>query len=244
MDTLLWIIAGTVFVSLLGFAGIFSLWLNEDKLKKFMHVLTAFAVGGLLGGAFFHLLPEASEKLNMDSLFFYTLVGFIVFLLVETYFHWHHCDDCEIHPYSYMMLIGDGIHNIIDGLVISASFIVSIPLGIVTTLVIFGHEFPQQLGVFGVLVNGGFDKKKAMVYSFLAQSTIVIGGVAGYFLSTTIASVSAFLLPFAAGGFIYIAASDLIPEMHKEERMKRIISIAIFFIGLLFMWMLKMIGGE
>jgi len=244
MDALIWIIAGTFLVSLLGFAGIFSLWMKEDKLKKIMHILTAFAVGGLLGGAFFHLLPEASEKLHAEALFLYTLFGFIVFLLIETYLHWHHCDECEIHPYSYLMLIGDAIHNTIDGLVISASFIVSIPLGIVTTVVIFGHEFPQQLGIFGVLVHGGFDKKKAMIYSYLAQSTVIIGGVAGYLLSSTMSTVSAFLLPFAAGGFIYIAASDLIPEMHKEERMKRIVSIAILFIGLIFMYMLKLYGGE
>jgi zinc and cadmium transporter len=243
MDTLLWIVGGTFFVSLLGFAGIFSLALRDEQLKKILFALTSFAIGGLLGGAFFHLLPESLEKLQPDAAFLFVLVGFMVFLLVETYFHWHSCKgECEVHPFSYLMLIGDAVHNMIDGLVISSSFLVSIPFGIVTTLVIFGHEFPQQLGIFGVLVHGGLDKRKAMIYSYLAQSTVIVGGVIGYFLTSSVAGLSSFLIPFAAGGFIYIAASDLIPEMHKEEDAKRIASLAIILIGLLFMWALKAYG--
>ncbi|MCI0504122.1 ZIP family metal transporter [Candidatus Micrarchaeota archaeon] len=242
MDTLIWIIAGTFFVSLLGFTGIFSLSLRESHLKKAIFILTSFSIGGLLGGAFFHLLPEAVEELPVDSAMLGALAGFIVFLLIETYFHWHHCSECEIHPYSYLMLIGDGIHNLIDGLVISGSFLVSVPFGIVTTVVIFGHEFPQQLGLFGVLIHGGMEKKKAILYSYVSQSTVILGGVAGYFLAASVESLSSLLLPFAAGGFLYIAASDLVPEMHKEEGAKRMLGLGMVFAGLLLMWALKTFG--
>jgi zinc and cadmium transporter len=245
METLLWIIGGTFLVSLLGFAGIFSLAIRDEHMRKAVFILTSFAIGGLLGGAFFHLLPESLEKLPPDAAFLYVLTGFLVFLLVETYFHWHHCaGECEIHPFSYLMLLGDAVHNTIDGIVISGSFLVSIPFGLVTTLVIFGHEFPQQLGIFGVLVHGGLDKKKAMIYSYLAQSTVIVGGIAGYFLTSWVGGLSAFLIPFAAGGFIYIAASDLIPEMHKEENAKKIMSFAVILIGLLLMWALKTFGPQ
>jgi len=242
METLFWIIAGTFFVSLLGFAGVFSLSLRESQLKKAIFILTSFSIGGLLGGAFFHLLPEAVEALPVDAAMLGALGGFLVFLLIETYFHWHQCSECDVHPYSYLMLIGDAIHNMIDGLVISGSFLVSVPFGIVTTVVIFGHEFPQQLGLFGVLVHGGMERKKAIMYSYLSQATVIAGGIIGYFLSSSVESLSSLLLPFAAGGFIYIAASDLVPEMHKEEGVKRIIGLGMVFSGLLLMWGLKTFG--
>lgn len=242
METLLWIISGTFLVSLLGFAGIFSLSMRENALKRIIFILTSFAIGGLLGGAFFHLLPESIESMEAEQAFMIVLAGFLIFLLIETYFHWHHCSECDIHPYSYLMIIGDAIHNLIDGLVISGSFLVGVPFGIVTTLVIFGHEFPQQLGIFGVLIHGGMDRKKALLYGYLSQSTVILGGVGGYFLSSSLESLSSMLIPFAAGGFIYIAASDLVPEMHKEEGAKRLLALGMVFAGLILMFALKTFG--
>jgi zinc and cadmium transporter len=242
MDTFLWILAGTFFVSLAGAVGVLAFPLKEKQLKSAIYVLTAFAIGGLLGGSFFHLLPEAFGKMPAETALLYTLAGFLAFLIVESYFHWHLCSDCDIHPYSYLLLFGDGIHNFIDGLVIASSFLVSVPFGLVTSVIVFAHEIPEELGIFGVLIKGGLDKRKAVTYSFLAQSTAMIGGAAGYFLSASILGFSSFLIPFAAGGFIYIAASGLIPEMHKEEGVKRVVSLMIIFIGLLFMWALKAYG--
>jgi len=244
METLFWIISGTFLVSLLGFVGIFTLSIREDQVKKLVFLLTSFAIGGLLGGAFFHLLPEALGQLPIQNALMIVLIGFLAFLVIETYFHWHLCNECDVHPYSYMMLIGDAIHNLIDGSVITGAFLVSVPLGLTTTLVIFGHEFPQQLGIFGVLVNGGFDRKKAIVYSFLAQSTVILGGVLSYLIASVFSGFSTLLLPFAAGGFLYIAASDLVPEMHKEEGLNKILSLALIIAGILFMWALKVYVPE
>jgi zinc and cadmium transporter len=141
------------------------------------------------------------------------------------------------------MIIGDAVHNMIDGFVLAASFFASIPLGIATTIVIIAHEFPQQLGVFGVLFHGGQTKQKALLYSFLAQCTVIIGGLLGYFLATSAAGASAYLLPIAAGGFIYIAAADLVPEVHKSTGAAKILTFFTFILGLAFMLWVKITFG-
>ena len=164
---------------------------------------------------------------------------------MEKFLYWHHCHKgkCDVHPVSYLILFGDGIHNFIDGIIIGVSFIVGIPFGIVTTLLIIGHEIPQELGDFGVLVHGGFGKAKALIYNLIAQLTCVLGGIIGYFLSTSIEGIIPFILPFAAGGFIYIAASDLVPELHKEPEIKKsLTSFAFFIIGILIMLAIKFIA--
>lgn len=161
---------------------------------------------------------------------------------MEKYLYWRHCHDeiCEIHPFTYLNLIGDGFHNFLDGLVIAASFLVSIKLGLVTTAAVILHEIPQELGDFGVLVYGGFTKTKALLFNLLSALTAVVGAVAGFFISSTTANFSNFILPLTAGGFIYIASSDLIPELHKERDTKKSISAFLFFIlGILLMWLAK-----
>jgi zinc and cadmium transporter len=239
MDTLFWIIASTFFVSLVGLAGAVTLFLRKEKLNEIIYLLTAFAVGGLLGGAFFHLLPESMQTLTPDIALLYALIGFMAFLVMEIYFHWHLCGNCEVHPYSYLLLFGDSIHNFIDGLVIAGSFLVSVPFGLVTTIIIIAHEIPEEMGIFGVLVKGGLSRKNAIIYSFLVQCTALIGGIAGFYMSNSINGFSSFLLPFAGGGFLYIAGSGLIPELHKEENFKKLISLALIIVGLLFMWAIR-----
>lgn len=239
MNTLLWILGITVINSLLGFAGIFSLFVREATLGRVVKVLVAFSAGALLGGGFFHLLAESLGRLSIMLAFGITIIGFLLFFLLEEYLHWHHCEKCEIHPYSYLMIIGDSIHNFIDGLVLAAAFMVSIPIGLVTSLMVIGHEFPQELGVFAILVSGGFEKARAMLYSFLAQTTCILGGIVGFLFISKVEIISTYLLPFAAGGFIYIAASDLIPGMHKTEGAEKITSFAWLCAGLLFMLAIK-----
>ena len=215
--------------------GVFSLFTNEAVLKKTIKTLVAFSAGALLGGGFFHLLAESLEKMTPFQSFSITLIGFLAFFVLEEYLHWHQCEECEIHPYSYLMIIGDSVHNILDGLVIAGTFMVSIHLGIITTALIIAHEVPQELGVFGVLVSGGFNKSQAIFYSFVSQCTCVLGGILGYFFMSKMEALSSLIVPFAAGGFIYIAAADLIPGMHKTEGIEKISSFAWLCAGLALM---------
>jgi len=232
-------------VSLASFIGVFTLSLSKEILNKAVFYLVALSVGGLMGGAFLHLLPEASQKLSAENVFLYTLGGFFLFLIIEKIIHWRHCHkgDCSIHTFAYMNLVGDGVHNFIDGLIMAAAFITSPGVGIASTIAIFLHEIPQEIGDFGVLIYGGLSRKKALFFNFLTALTAVIGGVFGYYLLSFTEMASVFLLPVAAGGFLYIAASDLIPEIRKENDVKKsVLNFVIIFLGILAMYFLKSFG--
>jgi len=243
MQTLLWIIAATALNSLMGLAGIVSLRMRPEALDRFVKVFVAFSAGVLIGGAFFHLLIESLDMLSPNLTFLTAVIGFLLFFVFEEYLHWHLCEECEIHPYSYLMIVGDTLHNMIDGLVIAAAFMVSVPLGVVTTLMVLGHELPQELGVFSILVSGGIEKRKAVFYSFLAQCSCILGGIIGFIFMGKITLLSVFLLPLAAGGFIYIAASDLIPSMHKTEGFGKVASFVWLCAGIGFMIAAKAVFG-
>ena len=142
-----------------------------------------------------------------------------------------------------MNLVGDSLHNFIDGLVIASVFLVDFRLGVITTLAMALHEIPQEIGDFGVLIHAGFNRTKALVLNFLVASVVIIGGVVGYFASFYINSIIPLLLPIAAGGFIYIAASDLIPEIRKESDLKKsTMSFGIFLLGIILMFAVKFVG--
>jgi zinc and cadmium transporter len=246
MIEFLWSIVASIVVSLISLIGILFLLVNEKTLNNILFILIGFATGGLLGGAFFHLLPEALEKSSNSTLtFLYVILGFIIFFILERYIHWRHCHKegkCDVHVVSYLSLMGDGIHNLIDGMIIATSFQVNISFGLITTLAIILHEIPQEIGDFGVLVYGGLSKLKALFYNFLSALTAIIGVFIGYFLTTSIENFSSVLLPIAAGGFIYIAASDLVPELHKEPNLKKsTLAIITFIFGIILMYALKLI---
>jgi zinc and cadmium transporter len=229
-------------VCLISLIGIFTLAVKDKILQKILFCLIGFSAGALIGGAFLHLLPEAFQKTKSDAVFYYLILGIVLFFSMERYFHWRHCHEgvCDIHAFTYLNLIGDGLHNFIDGVVIASSFIVSIRLGLVTTLAIILHEIPQELGDFGVLVYGGFTKKKALLFNFISALTAMLGALVGYFISGFAQGFSNFILPFTAGGFIYIAASDLIPEIHKEKDLGRSTAAFIAFLfGIIFMGLAK-----
>jgi len=240
---LLGIIVATLINSSLGLVGAVTLLVRDNLFEKLMKILVAFSAGALLGAAFFHLLGEVCNKIDPNLLFGYAIIGFLAFFVLEEYLHWHFCEECDIHPFSYLMVVGDSLHNFIDGLVIAGTFVVGMPLGIVTTIVILGHELPQELGVFAVIVSGGVEKKKALLYSFIAQTTCVLGGILGYFIFNHMQSLQLFILPFAAGGFIYIASADLIPSMHKTEGLAKITSFFWLVFGILFMLAIKIFFG-
>jgi len=209
------VLLATSLISSLGLVGRLLFGLKSEILNKLLIYFVAFAAGSLLGGAFFHLLPEALDKLPAQQVFSLTSFGFVFFMIIEGYFHYHRCEECHHHPLSYTMLIGDGVHNLIDGLVIAASFSSDIKLGIVATLVVLWHELPQEFSIFGSLMYAGHGKRKSLILSMLAQSTVILGGLLGFLLSAHVQVISTWLIAFAGGGFIYIAASDLVPEVHK-----------------------------
>lgn len=244
MNQLIYIIASTFAIALIAFTGIFTLALKDKVLNKILLILVSLSAGALMGGAFLHLLPEAIEEAEGTkfNVFLFVLIGFVLFFIIEKVLHWRHCHNgkCDVHTFHYMNLIGDSIHNFIDGLIISAGFIASIELGITTVIAIAAHEIPQEIGDFGVLIYGGFKKKKAIFLNFVVALTIVAGGIVGYFISKNVEQAVVFLLPFAAGGFIYIAATDLIPEIKKELDIKKSMATMLVFIcGILIMWIIK-----
>jgi len=232
------ILASTFIVCLISLIGIFTLALQEKLLQKILFCLIGFSAGALIGGAFLHLLPEALERARGILTFYYLILGIVLFFLMERYFYWRHCHEevCNVHAFTYLNLFGDGLHNFIDGMVIAGSFVVSFKLGIVTTVAIILHEIPQELGDFGVLIYGGFSKEKALAYNFISALAAMIGAIFGYFILDFVHGFSAFILPFTAGGFIYIATSDLIPQIHKETNLRRSTAALIaFLLGIIFM---------
>lgn len=239
--TLLWIICATTVVSIISLIGVAALSIKKELLDKILLSLIGFAAGGLIGGAFLHLLPEALEH-GTENTFLYIIIGFSIFFIIERYLYWRHCHAgvCDIHTFAYLNLLGDGLHNFTDGIIIAVSFGISIKFGIITTLAIIFHEIPQEISDFAILVYSGFSRLKALFCNFLCSLTSIAGGLSGYFLSAKIHNLSIFLIPVIAGGFIYIAASDLIPELHKQNDTKRAnLSFLTFFLGLLFMFLIK-----
>ena len=239
---LLWILGSTLVISLISLIGVFLFGFKSEFLKKILLLLVGFSAGSFIGGAFLHLLPEAVES-ESYFVYIYLILGFCLFFVIERVLHWKHCHkgDCEIHTFTYMSLVGDGVHNFIDGLIIAGSFLVSIPLGITTSLAILFHEVPQEIGDFGVLLHGGFSRLKALLFNFLSAVFAVLGGLVGYFVSS-FADLTVFLLPFAAGGFIYVGASDLIPELHREKDFKKSMgSFFAFIVGIALMVLLRII---
>ena len=244
MIELIYIIITTLTISLIAFIGVFALMMKEQLLNKILIILVSLSAGALIGGAFIHLLPESVEKSGGTDIFIVVLVGFVLFFIIEKVLHWRHCHkgDCDVHTFHYMNLIGDSVHNFIDGLIIAASYTLSIPLGFTTTIAIAAHELPQEIGDFAVLVYGGFEKKRAIILNFAIALTVVLGGIVGYFLSKSVEQAAIYLLPFAAGGFIYIAATDLVPEIKKELNIKKsMATILVFICGILIMWIIKLI---
>jgi zinc and cadmium transporter len=241
---LVYIFGSVLLVSLVSLIGVITIGLNREFLSKIVLYLVSFSAGSLFGGAFVHLLPEAVEEFGFGTeISIYLLLGIAVFFIIEKVIHWHHCHGfpagkCELKSFTYMNLIGDGVHNFIDGMVIAASYMVNTTTGIASTIAVIFHEIPQEIGDFGVLIHGGFSKKKALFMNFLSALTALIGAAAVILLASITENLLAFMLPFAAGNFIYIAGSDLIPELHKEYELKKSLGLLIAFlagIGIMFL---------
>jgi zinc and cadmium transporter len=246
----LYAIGSVILVSFASLVGIFTLSLKDSILGKMLLYMVSFSAGAMMGGAFLHLLPESVGEAGGfgAEISLYVLMGIVSFFFIEKFIHWRHChiptSDRHPHPFAYMNLFGDGVHNFIDGLIIGASYIVSIPLGIATTLAVLFHEIPQEIGDFGVLLHGGFSKNRALFMNFLTALTAVAGAAAALVASIYMEGLTLFLVPFAAGNFLYIATSDLIPELKKECGMKKSAGQLIFILlGIGVMYWILLVNG-
>ena len=218
MNTLFWIILGGLLMSLIALVGSVTALLRPATLERLLLPLVSLAAGSLLGGAFFHLIPEGFAGLAPLEAGAWLLAGFALFLALEQFLHWHHCHraeaDCR-QPMTYLILLGDGLHNFIGGLSIAGAFLINPQVGITAWLAAVAHEIPQELGDFGVLVHGGWERRRALRWNFLSGLTFLLGALTTYLISFQF-NVTPLLL-FGAGNFIYIGASDLIPEIKSHE---------------------------
>ncbi|MDO8610009.1 MAG: ZIP family metal transporter [bacterium] len=248
---LIWLyaIVSVCAVSLLSLLGALTLTIKDVYLKKILIYFVSFSAGALFGDVFIHLLPEIVKESGFTlQISFSFLLGIVLSFLLEKIICWNHQHNVEqskhsIHRFTYMILVGDSVHNFIDGLAIGASFLASIPLGIATTIAVVLHEIPHEIGDFGSLVHGGFSKKDALYFNFLSGLTAIVGTIIALLLNKVIANINPYLMAFAGANLIYIAGSDLIPELHKNSNFKKdIIQTLIFIFGIGIMLLLLFIG--
>lgn len=236
------ILVATGVVSLTSLVGASLLVLGKRK-GVFIFGMVNLATGALIGASFFHLLPESWEKTSLSP--FFLVSGILLFFILEKFLYWRHChsgEDCQVHieAYSYLNLVGDAVHNFIDGAVIGGAFLVNPTLGWATTLAVFLHEVPQELGDFAILLHGGLPAARALAYNLLSQMTCILGGILTFFLGEAVSGIEPFLLSFAAGGFLYIALVDLLPEMRHSTGWKSAVTeVTLILGGIVLMWGLK-----
>lgn len=241
---LVFAILSVVIVSLISLVSISTFLFKNSKIHKTLLILVSFSTGALFGDVFFHLLPEAVEESGFGlNLSFSILAGIILSFIIEKIIHWRHChlphETEHIHPFAAMNLYGDGVHNFIDGLIIGASYLVSIPIGIATTLAVILHEIPQEIGDTGVLLKGGLSRYKVIIFNFISAIVALLGTLVAFSLNLGGLNLISFLIPFAAGNFIYIAGADLIPELHKEVKLKNsLLQLGAILLGLAIMYLL------
>jgi zinc and cadmium transporter len=237
MNTFTYVVLSVTAVSLLSLIGIFTLSFNETKLKKMLLYLVSFAVGGLYGDAFIHLIPESIRQLGPGiSTSVYILSGIFLFFIIEKFIRWNQqlveSPEPKVLPLVPLTLLVDSVHNFIDGMLIGASYLISIPIGLATTLAVVFHEIPHEIGDFALLVHGGLSVRKAILFNFLTALFAIAGGVVSLLIGNNIEGYSKIVIPLTAGGFIYIAGSDLIPELQLSVRPKTtIIQLAMISSG-------------
>ncbi len=245
------ILISVVIVSVISFVGALALLSKFIKFDKMMYWFVSFAAGAMLSAAFFDLIPEAVESGGELPIFMFVFFGMVLFFIVEKLLYWHHCHhgSCNSHhghtnkgmkPVGILNLFGDGVHNFLDGAIIASSYLISPGLGVVTTLAVILHEIPQEIGDFSILIYAGFSKGKALFFNFLSALTAVAGALTAYFFASAVANAQPVMLAMAAGGFIYIAAADLIPELHQDQDYpKALIQLAWFGLGAMIIYLVS-----
>jgi zinc and cadmium transporter len=262
VENMFYAMLAVVIVSLLSFVGVFTISVDEKKLDSFLLVFVSFAAGSILGAAYFELLPEAIELVEGSISLVYITLGFVAFFFLERVIYWYHghghmrgvekkieitgdVSKASVKNFVYLNLVGDAIHNFTDGVVIATSFIIGFPVGFVTTIAAVFHEIPQEIGDFAVLVYGGLKRSLALGLNFFSAVTAVVGSVFAYFFSIYSEGFRGFIVAFAAGGFIYLAACELIPELQEEKSLnKSILQFVLFTLGIALIWSLGLIFPE
>ncbi len=245
METLLTylfvLIASALAVAL---AAIFLLLKRETR-TRLVSLLVSYACGVLLGATFFGLLPSALRQAEAEPVLAAVLGGLIVFFLVERYLHWHHCHEPECEAHSTMgplILIGDGIHNFIDGVMIATAFQVSTELGISTALAVLAHEVPQEVGDFGILLSSGYSPSRAFRLNLYSSLSALLGATAALLTPLAALGLIPYVIAVAAASFLYIAVSDLIPDMHRHQRKGAAISqFVLMLAGVASMWLMAVL---
>jgi len=246
MTPLLAIVIGGLAMSAIALVGSSTLLLREETLARIVRPLVAFAAGSLLGGAFFHMLPAVQQQgLPSSTHALCVMAGFSTFLALEQFLHWHHCHraatDCR-QPLTYLILLGDGLHNFLGGLGVAGVMLLDLRLGLAAWLAAAAHEVPQELGDFGVLIHGGWRRRQALLFNLLSGLTFLLGGLVAWAASAAIDVT--LLVPFAAGNFIYIGASDLVPEVNRhEDGLVNLVHFVAFLAGVLLLWLIRVSIG-
>lgn len=244
----LYTLVSVAIVSLISLIGILTLFFSGVKLKNLLLFFISFAAGALLGDVFFHIFPEIVSKVGFNfKVSAFILLGMLIFFILEKVIHWRHChvltSDSHPHHLATLNLVGDGLHNFLDGLIIGGSYLVSLSLGIATTLAVILHEIPQEIGDFSVLIYSGIKPKRALFYNFLSALLALVGALFILIFGKALSQPEIWLLPLTCGGFLYIAVADLIPELHKEIQPSRsLLQLFCIILGLGVMILLLLIG--
>lgn len=222
MSSVLATLISVAIVSLVSLVGIFFAYVHESRIRNILFVFVSFAVGTLLGDMFFHLLPEVYNDTSRPLVVsLYILGGIFLFFCLEHFLRWHHyhstpAEGHAAHPSAYINIAADALHNFVDGLIIGTSFLISLPLGFATTLTVLFHEIPQELGDFAILVNAGFSRTKALLFNLFSATFAILGGCLAIFIGSLFESFAPVLVGITAGGFIYLALADLMPQLHRN----------------------------
>ncbi len=242
IDAYIYAIVSVLIVSAISLVGVFTFSIREEFTRKYIFIFVSLAVGALLGDAFIHIIPETFEKIgNPTTASIVVIGGILIFFILEKILHWHHHHDegvhsDDVHPVGKMVLISDGMHNLIDGLIIGASYLVSVEIGIATTIAVILHEIPQEIGDFGILLHSGYTKARALRLNFLSALLAVLGTIIAIVLGGVSDNLMIYLAAVAGGGFIYIAMSDLIPELHRTKKVSHtLLQLAALVVGILSM---------
>lgn len=229
-------LASVLLVSAVSFVGILFVGRHDHGMEQKLFLFISFAIGALLGDVFIHILPdiaaEGGDAFPVASLI--VVGGILGSFVLEKFIHWRHCHtvDCSdhVHPLGMVSLVGDAAHNVVDGILIASSYLVSVPTGLATTVAVILHEIPQEVGDYAILLHSGYTRRRALFLNFLTGLTALGGALLVLLLHASLSDVERYLLPLVAGNFLYIAVADLLPELHKQTKIAHSL---LQFIGVL-----------